>query len=224
MRTVILVPRRPDGGPRDLLWDWCRTRWGREHPDLEVFEGAHPGKGPFNRALALNRAAAAAGDWDVAVVADADSFVGADQVDTAIGLAATSGQMVMAFDRWCALDEAMTTQILGGYDGNWWPGVTVAMTDTCSSMFAVPRPLWDECAGFDERHQGWGAEDFSFAHAARTFGDGWQRIEGACWHLWHPTGRRDPARVAANVALADRYHAAAGDPDAMRALIAEATS
>lgn len=183
--------------------------------------GTHAGKQPFNRSLAINRAAAKAGAWDVAIIADADSFVGADQILAAIDTAAASGQMTMAFDRWCHLTPAMTTRVMAGDQGNWWPGVDVSMTDTCSSMFAVPRPLWDLVGGFDERFTGWGAEDIAFAHAARTLGGGWQRIPGACWHLAHDPAPRGDAPLAANIALADRYHAAAGDTAAMATLLEE---
>ena len=219
MRTVILVPYRPDDGRRDRLWSWCADRWASEHPDLEVFVGTHLGKQPFNRSLALNRAATKAGEWDVAVIADADSFAGADQIRTAVDTAATTAQMTMAFDRWCNLTTTMSDRVMGGFDGNWWPGVDVSVIDTCSSMFAIPRTLWDQVGGFDEGFAGWGSEDIAFAHAARTLADGWQRMSGVCWHFAHDPAPR--TTTPSNVERANRYHAASGDKKAMTALLKE---
>lgn len=80
MRTVVLIPFRSDGGRRDQLLAWVTARWQLVHPDFEVFVGSHDDGGPFNRSAALNVAAAEAGDWDLAVLADGDSFVGGEQV------------------------------------------------------------------------------------------------------------------------------------------------
>jgi hypothetical protein len=71
MRTVFLVPRRNDGGHRDKLWEYARARWEKYLPDVEIFEGHHD-RGSFNRAAAINRAARAAGAWDLGIVIDSD--------------------------------------------------------------------------------------------------------------------------------------------------------
>lgn len=222
MRIVVLVPRRADNGRRDVLWAYVRARWESEHPDWPIYEGHHD-QGPFNRSAAINSAARAAGDWDIAIIADSDSFVGADQIEEAVSTCARTRQMTLGYTTWRALDESMSDRVMAGFDGDWLPGNFVAMTDTCSSMVLVTRDLWEQTGGFDERHQGWGCEDISFAHAARTFGYGWNHTPGSLWHLWHESSPRGPELVAANVALADRYHAAAGNPEAMRVLIAERT-
>jgi hypothetical protein len=71
MRTVFLVPRRNDNGPRDKLWAYCRARWETYFPDIPIFEGHHD-DGPFNRSAAVNRAAKLAGEWDLGIVIDSD--------------------------------------------------------------------------------------------------------------------------------------------------------
>lgn len=218
MRVVILVPRRADNGRRDQLWVYVRSRWETEQPDWPIYEGYHD-TGPFNRSAAINTAATAAGDWDVAVVADADSFVGTDQIAAAVSRAAKSGQMVIAFEWWNALNEAMSDQIISGYSGYWESGMIASVQGTCSSMLAVPRPLWNDVGGFDEGMIGWGAEDVAFWRACEALGGGTQRVAGVCWHLWHPSA--DRPHIGENIARVERYGAAANDPVAMRALIAE---
>ena len=55
-------------------------------PDYRVVEGEHT-EGPFNRSAAINAAAKLAGNWDVAVIADADTWVPYAQLDEAVRLA-----------------------------------------------------------------------------------------------------------------------------------------
>lgn len=216
MRVVVLVPRRNDGGRRDQLWAWVKDRWGREHPDWPVYEGHH-NTGPFNRSAAINRAAKKAGAWDIAIIADSDSFVGKEQLEQAVAKCDSTGQITFAYDRWCALDQKMTDRIMNGWTGDWWPGVSITMTDTCSSMVVVTREVWDQCRGFDPGFIGWCAEDIAFAHAARTFGGGGQRVPGDMWHLFHESAPRPFANE--NVSRSGLYHQVAGDPEKMRALI-----
>ena len=219
MRTVILVPRRADKEHRDRVWAWCKTRLATEHPDLEVFEGIHAGTQPFNRSLAVNRAAKKAGNWDLAVIADSDSFVGADQLNAAIARCASTGKMTLAYDQFVYLSHAMSARVMDGFDGNWWAGVEWWMPGTCSSMVAVTRPVWDEAEGFDEGFVGWGGEDIAFSLKAQTFGGGLERIPGPVWHLHHPTAAHGDH--SAWVPRMERYASASYDPARMTALIRE---
>lgn len=186
MRVAVLVPRRSDGGGRrDELWAWVSARWAALHPDWPVVEGHHD-DGPFSRSAALNRAAEAAGAWDVGILADADSFVGVDQALAAARTAHEAQQVTFAFDRFAYLSRDMSERIMAGFDGDWNPGVEFTMQGTCSSMVAIPRPLWDRCGGADEGFVGWGGEDVALSLMLQTYGNGLQRIEGNVWHLWHP--------------------------------------
>ena len=218
MKIVVLVPRRADNGRRDALWAYCRSRWTAEHPAWKIVEGHHD-DGPFNRSAAINAAAIKAGKFDVAIIADSDSFAGPDQTDEAVALAASSGQMVIAFEWWNALNEAMSDAVMGGFNGHWETGMIASVQGTCSSMLAIPRALWDEVGGFDAGMVGWGAEDVAFWRACEALGGGTQRVAGTCWHLWHASA--DRPHIGANIARMERYGAAANDPVAMRALLAE---
>lgn len=219
MRVVVLVPRRAGEPHRDRVWAWARGWWARNFSDWEVFEGHHD-DGPFNRAAAINAAAQAAGDFEVAIVADADSIVDPETLERASRRAAHAWRVVIAFERFAHLTRAMTDRIMAGYTGSWEPGVDWSMTGTCSSMLAVPRVLWDAAGGFDDRFVGWGWEDVAFAHAALTFGGDLDRMPGTLWHLWHPpAGKAGPhGHEDSNEALALRYRDASGDRLAMAAL------
>jgi hypothetical protein len=197
-----------------------RSRWAVECPDWALYEGHHPGPGSFNRSAAINEAARRAGDFDVAVIADADCLVDTAQLRRAARRARETGRMVLAYERWAGLDQVMTDRVLGGFTGSWEPGVAVPLWGTCSSMVAVTFALWDDVGGFDPRFVGWGMEDVAFSLAASTLG-GQERMPGTVWHLWHPSAPRVPAEDAANVELMGRYRDATGDVTAMRALCDE---
>lgn len=213
------MPRR-DGDPhRDRVWRWVKRRWATVHPDWPLYEGHHDG-GPFNRSAAVNTAARHAGDWDVAVIADSDLVIDAELVHDAVRAAADTGHLVIAFNVLAQLSASMTDQVLAGYDGSWQPGITTMLRDfSCGGLNAIARPLWDRLDGMDERFSGWGMEDVAFYRAAHTLSGASVRIEGVAWHLWHPPA--DHSEGGANPALLARYAAAAGDVDAMAAVLGE---
>lgn len=224
MKGVLLVPRRNDNGHRDAVWKWVRQWWAKHLPELPVYEGHHDG-GLFNRSAAVNRAAASAGDWDVAVIIDSDVICDPDRVRDAIVLAHRwQDRMVMPFSRRHNLTQSGTRLLMRGFAGSWQKFIAKTYDEMCSSVIMVPRPLWDQVGGFDEQFSGWGFEDNAFALACQTFGGQTiHKIEGECWHLWHPTAKegnpRSPSH-AANKARAELYAAALGDKEATRALAA----
>jgi hypothetical protein len=192
MNIVFLVPRRADGGARDRLWALCRDRWERYFPEIRVVEGHHD-EGPFSRAAAVNRAAEAAGDWDLGIVIDADVMLGVSQVRAAIDRAATTGRVTWAHRRWRGVSEAWTDRIVRDAR-DFGPeldrdeiDLLVERTNplSWSCCFVVPRAVWDDAGGFDERFRGWGFEDMAWQSLIVGL-YGHERIEGDVVHLWHP--------------------------------------
>lgn len=227
MKTVILVPIRSGFADRDRLWEFCRSWWGERHPDWPIVEGHHEAEeGLFNRSVALNRAAALAGDWDVAVVIDADVLCDPNRVREAVQMAADTGQMVLPYQLRYDLGEAGTEMVLDGVvpdpdDRDWRRQVAYTYRNQVSGVLAVSRSLWDACEGFDEKFRGWGCEDNAFAAAAQTFGGPLLRLPGEVWELHHATaseGRRGTPSHNANHARKVRYDAVIGNPEAIRRL------
>lgn len=224
LKEVILVPRRADDGPRDVLWEWCRTqKWERDQSHMPIFEGHH-NEGLFNRSAAVNKAARLAGEWDVAVIIDADVFIDAERLKEAVKIAHETGKVVYPHDVRKDLNRQGNQRVMNGFSGNWERYVHRRYPNMVSSVLVVPRRLWDEIGGFDESFRGWGYEDTAFAAAAATFGHGDIRLPGEVWHLWHPTakeGKRGTETHMRNSAKGQRYRAAIGNPDAIRALQSE---
>lgn len=191
MRTVILVPRRAGIRERDEIWEWCRRRWEQVHPDLAIYEGHHD-DGPFNRSAAINLAARLAdedGPWDLAVIIDADIFIEPAQVIAAIARAAETGRVTWAFQEWVGLTRDAAKRLIAGDPSQ--PGdirradVEKRNPISWSCCFVVPRAVFDDIGGFDERFSGWGWEDLAF-QAAVVGLHGHERLAGDLYHLWHP--------------------------------------
>lgn len=186
MKTVALIPFRADLGHRDRLWDHLKTNYWSDLP-YPVIVGHHD-EGPFNRSKAVNTAARSAGDWDVAIIADSDTWVPIPQLTEAVRMAGAIKRLVAAFTAVVELDGRCTGQILSGQLDFLTLGVDcVRSADlaTQSSMIAVPRELWNNIGGFDEKFCGWGGEDNAFWRAATILGGRPQRIDGYAYHLWH---------------------------------------
>lgn len=216
MNAVIIVPRRPDNGWRDRLWDYCREQWEDEFPDIPIIEGEHL-DGPFNRAAAINKAAD--GPWDIAVIIDSDVVINAAQVRRAIGVADDTGRMTLAYTNYKPLTEKSTKAVIAHGGGNLVVDRREENPDHVSSCVVVPRNLWDEVGGFDERFVGWGPEDSAFATACRVLGGGLERVDGAVYHLWHPHSAERNSRSplwAAGRKLAEGYWAAIEPADMAR--------
>lgn len=222
MRVVVLVPRRAGIADRDRLWEYVSEWWATYHPEWPVYVGESP-DGPFNRGAAINAAAREAGDWDVALVVDADVVCPPEQVEEAVRVAAATGRMTFPFTRYRAIGEQMTQRVLGGFGGDWSKGAKASMVTHVSSVQAVPRVLWEVVDGFDERCRGWGHDDTIFAHCCRTLGGGIERIPGTVWHLYHrpaPDAKVGKPGHRASAHLAKRYFAAVTPAECAK-LIAE---
>lgn len=206
--TIVAVPYKPDFGHRDKLFAHLKTHyWNGVGLPLSIGTNNDD---PFNRSTAINTALA--GDWDYAVIADADTWVPPCQLHQALETAAATGKLVAAFDTVVELSKDSTTAILNGKTGlagsfGTADKLRTQELETQSSMLVVPRPLWDNLGGMDERFQGWGAEDCAFWHACTVHAGAPERITGNAYHLWHPPapGKFGGNQYRRNLALYRRY-------------------
>lgn len=220
MKTVVLLPYRQDNGYRDTLWNYLETfYWGTLPYPIVI--GEHT-DGQFNRSAAINRAASLT-DWDVAVIADADTWVPAPQLAVAVKTAADTDTLTAAFDSVVELSQPRTADLL---EHPTYPltadilastyGIDRVRTrdiETQSSMLAISRTLWDRIGGFDEKFVGWGGEDNAFWKAAHILGGEPHRVHGPAFHLWHPPActrdyRRTDPGYRANLIRWSHYNTA----------------
>lgn len=207
----VFIPWRPDHGYRDRIWQHLQSHYWAKLNGFRVVIGESPA-GPFNRSAALNNAARAV-DWDVAVIADNDSWVPAHQLHQAIDAAVSTDRLTAAFTQVMELSQPCTTAILDhGLDLTTF-GIDRIRTEplcTQSSMLVVTKPVWDTIGGFDPAFQGYGGEDNAFWHAAHILCGKPNRVDGFVFHLWHPPAAKnlsDP-NYRANQLRWRRYRAA----------------
>lgn len=209
----ICVPFRDDGAERSRNWEYLHGYWLRSGlGPLYVGDSA----GAVFAAPEAKNAAVAQGDGDVVVVMDADMWIAYDQIEAAAKLALRIGGYVVAHTTLFYFDDTMTTAVLRDAQV---PRGAAGVGRTWFGSFAVPRTLWDEVGGFDERFGAWGRHAAAFWEACRTLG-GHDRVKGNAYHLWHPS-RGEHVTTADAELLRWRYAAADGDPAAMRSLLDE---
>lgn len=230
--TPILVGLRLGEHYRDRNWAFARRYW-EETLGWPVVEGHYYDPGPFSLARASNRAAAGAGDWDVALYVGADFFLKYPrQAVVAVERARATRQLTFAHDVLVQLEDQETSHLIeaqgrvgsiAAVDGHLNPS-GIHHRNTFSGVLAVPRALWDEVGGFDERFVGWGYDDIALWCACSAIGGGFQRVPGMMFHLWHPRDRADneeSPEFPANQVLGNRYLAAKGNRAAMLEILAE---
>lgn len=206
MRIAVCVPFRPSHP--DRVRNFARVRQGWDFAGLPVHTGDC--NGHWKRALAVNAACAQAADADVLFVSDSDILL-----DDPVGQTLAACRAALEHNAYAV---AFTTLVyLDGKGEEFWRQSMI-----WGGVFAVPRSLYDEVGGFDERFRGYGSEDKGFLVCASTLGGPKQRMQGVAYHLDHP---EDPLRTSAATKrgnmLAERYEAHDGDEKAIRAMLAE---
>ncbi|MCI3240290.1 hypothetical protein [Streptomyces spinosisporus] len=219
MSVAILVPWRPDGGPRQAVWEWSHRQWANWHPDCEIVTGACP-DGPWSKGAAVADALAQT-DADVLVVADAD--VWCPTVLYAIE------EVVSGRARWAMphqnvrrLTEEATRSVLGGASLSGQPTAEIHRGMPGGGIVVLDRQVL-EGVPMDPQFQGWGQEDQAWALALETLAGPMWRGDSDLFHLWHPPAPRRSRSVGSAESLARyrRYQAASGQQAQMRALVAE---
>lgn len=214
--VAVVVPWRDEPGRR-RQWDWVQGMYRQHHPGWSVIEAGAP-QGPWRKGVAVNTAADTI-TADIVVVADADVWTtGLHKAVTAVSdgagwaiphrlvhrLSQTGTNRLIATGE-CDLtdlDEPPYQGVEGG-------GIVVLRADTLRDI-----PI-------DERFEGWGQEDMSWAIALHYLTGRATRFTADLLHLWHPPQPRDNRKIGSlrSHALWRAYTKARHDPDQMRALL-----
>jgi hypothetical protein len=220
LRIALCMPwNNPDEPWRRNAHEWC-VRWWKA-ANLPIFEGVGD-----SRSAMCNDAARWAGNADVLVFVDADTWVPHVQIYDAARSAMVTGQMTHAFTTYTRLSSATTRQMqkrsMEKIDAHQLAKTNRRRRNHVSGANAIPLTLWKQLGGYDERFVEWGHEDRAFDLAAGCLGGGINRIDGPALHWYHPPVDGKVMRPTMDdpaTALVVRYAQAAGRvPDAGRAL------
>jgi len=191
VRAVILAPWRGGNKYREASWALLRPYY--ESLSLPIHEG-DSGSQPFSTAQSYNRAAEAAGDWDIGVFINTDCFVPYESLRAGIANAQWSEHLTLPHDRTYLLKrgfvpapEELTPRLVRGRttDG--------LHRKSPAGVVIIPRSIWDRVGGYDEKFLVWGWEDKALLQAVGEF----DRLPGPLYHYWHPTrtDKRDAATL-----------------------------
>ena len=226
-KAALLVPFRPDGGQREAIWMWMRQRWERHFPDVPILLHDGGRSKLFNRARAVNRAAALAPeDTEVFIIADTDVWVAPKAVRLAVE---TVVDYKMPWTQTLKINQRKTSELLT-IDPN-----KVELTQSSirnfvewrgqgyfGGLIVVSKAAFEAVGGMDERFKGWGFEDTAFVYAMdevvgrkRFNGD---RLPYVMMHFWHEKqeGAQRGQPIESSEKLFNEYRARRGLPPWMR--------
>ncbi|GGK61359.1 hypothetical protein Sme01_03080 [Sphaerisporangium melleum] len=222
LRVLVAIPWRsqPD---RVYAHQLTRERYAELLPGADIVD-VDTDHAPFCLAGCRNkgvRLAERAGA-DVVVLGDADTLPEREPLLAAIAGASRDGLVHLPYAEYRSLGGRGTQQYRTGVPLEACHHLTIP--GACSGVYVTTPPTWWAHGAQDERFKGWGAEDAAWWAAHTTLlGAQPVRHEGRVYALTHESAVKEGPQYTANFALCFRYHQAQGDPDAMRALIAERT-
>jgi N-terminal domain of galactosyltransferase len=199
--VVTLVPWRGGDRSRERVWDFIRPQL--ESLGYPLFTGDRP-RGQWARAAACNAAAAAAGSWEIALVADADTVLESEAVSRTIERVRRTRAAARPHDHRYMLTHLASKELMRGkpIKPEWLfadaPG---------GGALVVHREAWETVGGYDERFIGWGYEDSAMNISLATTA-GWERISGVALHLWHLLPNLRSHRAQRNGALLEELRLA----------------
>jgi len=185
-RVVFLVPWR--GGAPDREKSWAIVRPYYEQTGWPMYLG-DSGSKPFAVGQSCNRAAAAAGDWDVAIIINTDCIIPLENLQAGVWHALRTGNLTLPHDDFKAMqrnrfpvppiDRSWRYYIIPWYSGG---------RKMPAGVVIMPRSVWDRIGGYDERFVQWGYEDSALLISAGAY----DRLPGVMYHYFH-TMRTDKA-------------------------------
>jgi hypothetical protein len=197
---AVCVPWRGGVPSREAIWAQVQTGLARE--GYTVCVGDSDPDLPFNLCQARNRAAVMAGDVDVLVFNDADTYIPPAQLREAVRMAAEDESLVQPYTRFLSMNP---------YTGQSVPRVCTGPVMNSGNL-AIARALFERMGGWDERFTDWGWEDAAFLGLARAIAP-FHAVQGTIVAFEHTRKPEETMEGAVKPDWIEQYKGAAGDPD-----------
>ncbi len=222
MKFSLLVPRKPDNGPRDYNWSLIKKRYKKLLPQVEICTG-HDESELFCRSKAVNKAAQKA-TGDIFIVIDADVIFNPGLLEKIASVIHLHPWIIPFKNAILLTKEATRRLIKEGLPAK----VRIKEDDIERSylgkgqlMNVMKRECFEAVHGLDERFRGWGLEDFAFRLSLDTICGKHFSMDENIYHLWHPRAKRNHINASMNKSLYIRYLNAADNVTEMKKLINE---
>lgn len=193
MKLSILIPFRDAEGTRTPAKNWIVARWAHFYPHAEIVIAADDGIDPFNKSLAVNKAARHA-SGDVFAILDADTWIDPKFFHQALALIDKGVPWVVPARRSLRLKKEFSDKLLALDPTGPLPNVTASwgengLTPVVGFLWVMGRAGFERIGGMDERMRGWGGEDTAFTMAMDRVVGTHHRGAGTVICLWHPRPR-----------------------------------
>jgi hypothetical protein len=221
VRVAAVIPWRGGQPDRERHHQTVRAHLRDLLPDAWHID-ADSGHQPFSRAGSRNHGVRLAQDVgaEVVVLCDADTLPEREPLLAAID-GAHDGLLHLPYRLFKGFSPKGTAAFLSGTPAHQC-GVELQTEWSTGGVMVIRPDAWWRMGGSDERFRGWGFEDTATRVAADALLGPTVRHDGTIYHLWHPTARNPASPLfKANEALMRRYAEAEGNPDAVRAIVAE---
>jgi glycosyltransferase involved in cell wall biosynthesis len=217
----VLIPYKPDGGPRDEAFKWVKDFYKIALPGAEICVGT-TNDPLFNRSKAINLAAKQA-KGDVFIIIDGDIIFDPAIIEDSLRHI-DNHSYVFPFKYVKNIAKETTSRLLAANPT--WPlneeilNYDLSTRGRLGKVNIIKRENFEFVGGFDERFQGWGGEDIAFNCAVTTLCGRAKRLKHAVYHLWHPSMnfRKNP-NGQKNIKHKRKYQAAKGNKEEMWKLV-----
>lgn len=196
----VFIPYKPDGGRRDRIADYTKTLFW-EANGFEVVYLANKDE-EFNISKARNLALKY--DEEILLFSDSDSIPDPRLLQKAINQARERNTIVFPFNTALELNKPTSDWHLdnGVIPKNTRPHqaehVRRRPDELQSSIYAIPKAVFEEVGGFDEKFVGWGHEDLAFVKKLELYGHRPIHIPGSFDHIWHEKAAPKQTKIYPN--------------------------
>lgn len=230
MKLSVLIPWDPrTTDPYRLAsFNWLLKRYEETLYPTEVCIGTNADES-FNRSKARN-AAFKKSTGDYLLIADADTMFDTAQIYMGVERVRATDTWVLPYSYYYNLSQHHSEQIVAA--DPWMSTGELGLPpteyehkieDSPAGLLVMKREHFEAVGGYDERFEGWGAEDNAFRLALEAIVGGALRLPGFdCYHLWHPVAPEttfDSPHWADNAKRLKRYQSARGNSAKMRRIV-----
>ena len=193
MKLSILVPFRDADQTRTPAKNWILRRWAHFYPEAEIIEAPDDGIDPFNKSMAVNKAASLA-TGDVYAILDADTWIDPQHMERGLSLIERGVvPWVVPARRSLRLRKDVSQRIMALDPRGDLPAIRAIDAEQSGPvvgfLWLVNRKGFDAIGGMDERIRGWGGEDTMFTWAMDRVVGPHRKLSGTVMSLWHARPR-----------------------------------
>lgn len=206
----VIIPFCPDGGRRDVNYDYCTARLRAMYPKMEIIQAMQE-QPPFSRSMTCNIGAKMAKN-DILLFMDADAIFDKDLIENGLDIVRNVPWVAPMTQKW-DITWADSNKLLNAPPDIELKGLNLNIhrkwgAERCRGgfMMMITKENFFKAGGFDERFCGWGFEDNALMLTLESTVGSYAETDNIAYHLWHPfAGNQFPENTQKNRELYAEY-------------------